>query len=233
MNIVMLRLSRQHCRPACVEIGFFASSSVAIFLLLLLLSSPSRADLVLTAPNLSATQGSSGSFDLVITDTDPVGSAPLKIAGFGIEFEVSGAGVQFTDTTTGTAPPYLYVGNSFDDINGFTMDATVVPYPKSHLIVSDLANDVPLFQIVNPGDTFGVTHVSFSVDGGATPGLRNLTFDRVNLITTFSDPNGVLIPVTSIDGSIAVSAVPEPTSALLALTVAPLIMWRRRGDGGR
>src|SRR5262245_8607334 len=71
-----------------------------------------RADgLVLSAPNLTAASGSSGSFDVLLTNTNPAGGASYEVAVDAFQLGLSGpAGVTFTDVSINTlSAPYIYV----------------------------------------------------------------------------------------------------------------------------
>ena len=98
--------------------------------------------------------GSSGSFDVQLIDTDPVGTAGFSVSLDSIELAVSGpSGVAFTDVTINTIVPYIY-----------TVSATTLPgsdplnfgitFPNTGFTVADADGASPFFQTVNPGDTF-------------------------------------------------------------------------------
>src|SRR5262249_7488457 len=73
------------------------------------IAAPGRADgLVIPAPEITAAPGSSGAFLVLLTDTDPAGSTPYKVAGDSFELTLNGpAGISFTDVTTATeVAPY-------------------------------------------------------------------------------------------------------------------------------
>ena len=68
----------------------------------LVIAGASRADLVIQAPTIEASQGESGSFDLVIYSiggTYQVADDPIELALTGL------AGVKFTDVTIATTIP--------------------------------------------------------------------------------------------------------------------------------
>lgn len=169
---------------------------------------------------------SSGSFDVVIRDT--AGSPAFNLAAFAVQLGLDGSGVHFTDTNTSTAPTYLYTWNSFDDINGFTIDPTGRPYPKSDFVVSDLANGPIAFQTINPGDLFGLVHVLYSVDSNAQAWRQNLTIENIGVGTSLADEIGNGVPFATLDGTFTVTSVPEVSAGLMVLLVAGLaIVWRR------
>jgi hypothetical protein len=94
---------------------------------------------------------------------------------------------------------------------------------------SDSEFAAPGFRTVNPGDVFGLAHVSYSVSATTSNGLDRLAFLNVSL----TELNGNDIPVTIANGSIRVGpAIPEP-SALIQGGTAILIGlgalgWRLR-----
>lgn len=199
---------------------------------------PGRADgLVIQAPDIPATPGSSGSFDVLLIND---GSSSQDIAGDSLVMTLSGSAgssIQFTDATIGTlAAPYIFT-YSLDNDMGFPLYTN--PLPDVVLMTSDSGDPMsgyPGFTTVNPGDTFGLANVSYTVSPGATLGSTDaITFDLTNNATSLSDPNLGGIAFTAVNGSINV--VPEPTTLTLG-TIAALMGlrafgWRRRVDRQR
>src|SRR5271157_634102 len=66
--------------------------------------------LVIQAPNLSVTPGSSGTFDVLLLNTNSSGGDSFNVAGDTIQLSLTGPlNVAFTDATIGTtAAPYIY-----------------------------------------------------------------------------------------------------------------------------
>jgi hypothetical protein len=202
---------------------------------------PTRADLVISAPNLSASPGDvADTFDLVLTDTDPAGTAAYHIQSFSIVLSLQGAaGVGFTDVTTATGPmsPYIF-SPSFDDQNGLMLsDITPGTITLSFTAGDSQGGTTAAYQTVGPGQIFGLAHVTFAVDATAATGARALHFDPTG--TNLSDENGNLITMSltpSQDGSITVATgggtvvTPEPSTLVTALTGvgAVLIAFLRR-----
>jgi hypothetical protein len=186
---------------------------------------PARASVGLTfeAPTLQAAQGSTGSFDVLISDN---AGASFDLAAESVELGISGSGVEFTDTTINTVTPYVF-SPSFDVDNGFSLDATGDPYPKNDFITSDLS-DALAGIVINDGDTFGIVNVSYSVDPDAALGDRTLTIESIGAGTSTSDQFGNAVPFDTVDGVLTVVPVPEPASFTLAVLAAPLLMRRRR-----
>jgi hypothetical protein len=190
------------------------------------------AGLVFVAPSFQAAQGSSGSFDLLLDDA---AVASLHLAGESVRLGVGGSGVQFTDTTAATTvEPYLFP-DSFDVDNGFTLDASGVPYPKTDVTTSDLSNIPASFIVMNPGASLGVVHVSYTIDPDATLGRHALTFEDLGGGTSTSDENGVAVPFSVGNGTLTITAaVPEPATLDGVGAVAIVLCSRsRRGHQRR
>jgi hypothetical protein len=182
---------------------------------LLLSAQSARADLVLEAPTFNATPGSSGKFDLLITNN---GSTPVELAADGIELGVP-AGIHFTAADITTATPYVFP-SSFDDINGFTL--SLDPFPTTDFTVSDVDNAPSSSVTINPGDTFGIADISYTIDPTAAPGNYELSFEHIPPATSLSDAAGHAIPFTTSNGSINVIAatpVPLPSPLGIGLTL--------------
>jgi hypothetical protein len=187
---------------------------------------PCRADgLVIEAPDLTVTPGSSGSFDVLLVNTNAAGGASYNVAADSLGLALTGPpGITFTDASINTVGPYIYVTSGTTVGGGpFSFDS----FPNTMFTASDAEFASPGYRTVNPGDTFGLAHVSFAVSAGFI-GTDTITLDSST--TSLSDPNGNGIPVTLMNGSI--SAIPEP-SALIQAATAVLIglgafWWRRR-----
>ena len=171
------------------------------------------AGLVIEAPNLTVAPGSSGSFDVLLVDTDPSGSPGYSVSGDSLELTLTGApGIAFTNVTINTIVPYIY-----------TVSATTLPgsdplnfgitFPNTGFTVADSDGADPFFQTVNPGDSFGLAHVSYTV----SPTFSGTdTISSLGMGTSLSDINGNSIPFTSMDGSM--SPTPEPSTLIEAAT---------------
>ena len=191
-------------------------------------ASPCRAaGLVIEAPTLtSVAPGSSGSFDVLLIDTDPTGTAGYNVSGNSLELTLSGpAGFTFTDATVNTSVPYIYVQST--DVNlGVPFSSNT--FPNTDFVGGDAEFASPFFRTVNPGDIFGLVHVSYTVAPTAF-GTATITIANLNVDTSLSDINGSLIPFTAVNGSI--STVPEPATWIQGATAALIGVggfWRRR-----
>jgi hypothetical protein len=189
-----------------------------------------RADgLVMEAPNLIAAPGSSGSFDVLLVNTNPAGGASFDVAADSLGLSLSGLlSVTFTDVSINTvAAPYIYVTSGTTVPGGppLSLDA----FPNTQFTAADSEFAAPGFRVVNPGDTFGLAHVSFAISPTTLFGRDTIAF--VTTATLLSDQNGNTIPFSLVNGSISV--VPEPAALTEAATAAlmglGLFWWRRRG----
>jgi len=193
---------------------------------------------------ISASPGDVGdSFDVVLTNNGP---DPISVAAFAFEVTVADPDVTLVGATYSTALPYIFDGDSFDQINAALIESFCsCSYPLSipnvdttnqTLVGSDVTNDDAGITIAS-GESFGLGHVLFDVAPGAAPGPFDLTFTGnfsgvVGDSNNMSDPLGNLISVDDYsEGSISVSSVPEPSSLSLslgALTVAVFLSRRHR-----
>lgn len=188
------------------------------------------AGLVIEAPTLtSVAPGSSGSFDVLLIDTDPSGSPGYNVAGDSLELTLSGsAGFSFTNVTINTSVPYIY-SVSATTLPGSNPLNFGITFPNTDFAVADSDGASPFFQTVNPGDVFGLANVSYAVDSTAS-GTDTIMIASLNVGTSLSDINGNLILFTAVNGSI--STIPEPTTLIPAATAIliglGLISRRRR-----
>jgi hypothetical protein len=102
-------------------------------------------------------------------------------------------------------------------------------FPNTSFTASDTEFASPGFRVLNPGDTFGLANVSFTVSPTAELNQTDaITF--VSSTTSLSDQNGSAIPFTTTNGTL--STVPEPSALIEAATAtlfgAGWFWWRRR-----
>jgi hypothetical protein len=188
---------------------------------------PCRAGgLVIEVPTLVVAPGSSGSFDVLLIDTDPSGSLGYNVAGDSVELTLSGApGFTFTGATINTVAPYIYV-QSADANTGQPLSYNT--FPTNDFVASDAEFASPYYRTVNPGDVFGLANVSYAVAPTAS-GTDTITIANLNVDTSLSDINGNLIPFTAVNGSLA--TIPEPSSLVQAATAVLIglgTVWLRR-----
>jgi hypothetical protein len=178
---------------------------------------PCRADLVISAPNFGALSGSSGTFDILLSDN----GGSFNLSGFSLELSVSPPpGVSFTAVDTTTATPYIFGALQ---VPPFSFDI----FPNTQFTASDSDFTAPFFVTVNPGDVYGLAHVSYSVDPGAAEGPRSLAFQDLGGGTSLSDDIGNPIAFDVANGS--ANVVPEPASVtLVGIGAASVLLLRRR-----
>ncbi len=196
------------------------------------LAAPCRAGgLVIELPTLTnVAPGSSGSFDVLLRDTDPAGSPGYNVAEDNFELTLTGAaGFTFTNATINTSAAYIYV-ESTDAASGLPLSTST--FPNTDFIASDLENAPPnYYRTLNPGDVFGLANVSYTVASDAS-GTDALTIANVGIATTLTDINGNNIPFTVMNGAISTFAVPEPSALIQAATGLLIVLgaagWRRQ-----
>ena len=194
------------------------------------LAAPCRAGgLVIELPTLTGVApGSSGSFDVLLMDTDPVGTPGYNVAEDNFELTLTGAaGFTFTNATVNTSVTYIYV-QSTDAAFGLPLSTST--FPNTDFIASDTENAPPnYYRTVNPGDVFGLANVSYTVASNAS-GSAALTIANIGIATTLTEINGNYIPFTVMNGSL--STVPEPSTLMQAATglliAAGAARWRHR-----
>jgi hypothetical protein len=238
----------RRCRAvAAGRFGITARSRLAvaltlgIFAALGLANSCRAAGLVISAPAITASAGSSGSFLVLITDTDPAGSTPYNVAGDSFELTLTGpASIMFTGATTATdvSPfntPYIYAHSIDNDYSIPLYTAPTIPFPTTDFMAADSYDFgySPGYTMLNPGDVYALGLVSYTISPTATPGSVD-TIGFVAATTGLTDnnlpPNP--IPSTTMNGSIMIaSSVPEPSTwamAMIAIGLGPLVFGSRR-----
>jgi hypothetical protein len=189
------------------------------------------AGLVFEAPNLTAAAGSSGSFDVLLVNTNPAGGISYDIAADSFQLSLLGpVTITFTDVSINTITPYIYVTSGTTEGGGpLSLDT----FPNAQFTASDSEFAAPGFRTVNPGETFGLAYVSYAVSPTSPLGRHTIALEGPD--TSLSDEAGNAIPFTMSDGSINVVAavIPEPSALTEAATAALIglasFWWRWRG----
>ena len=193
----------------------------------------SAGGLVIEAPNLTATPGSSGSFDLLLVNTNPIGGTSYDVSSDQFVLSLSGPlGITFTGVSIATDPvaaPYIFVSSGTTQPGGPPLSTDTFPNTQFTGIDPEFAS--PGFRTVNPGDTFGLAHVSYAVSSSTPNGIDTITIaPSPDSLLTMLDGTSISFGITN--GSIAVGTViPEPwalTQAATAVLIGLGLVWRRR-----
>ena len=164
----------------------------------------SRAGLLIELPTISVTPGTLGEFDVLVFNNNPMGGGSYNVAGFSLELSLAGpAGVMFTgvDIAT-TAAPYLFHLSGTDVPMPGSSPLSYDLFPTTTFMASDAEFAAPYFNVIAPGETYGLAHVYYVAD--ATAGSGDLQW-IVGPGTSFSDINGN-------------NVIPEPSSWVLLLS---------------
>src|SRR5271157_5005702 len=168
----------------------------------------SAGGLVVEAPNLTATSGSSGSFDLLLVNTNAIGGTSYDVSSDQFVLSLSGPlGITFTAVSIATDPvaaPYIFVSSGTTQPGGLPLSIDTFPNTQFTGIDAEFAS--PGYRTVTPGETFGLAHVSYAVSSSTPNGIDTITIEPSPLsLLTMVDGNPISFGITN--GSIAVSTV--------------------------
>ena len=139
----------------------------------------SAGGLVIEAPNLTATPGSSGSFDLLLVNTNPTGGTSYDVSSDQFVLSVSGPlGITFTGVSIATDPvaaPYIFVSSGTTQPGGPPLSTDT--FPNTTFTGADAEFASPYYRTVNPGQTFGLAHVSYAVSSSTPKGTDTITIE--------------------------------------------------------
>ena len=186
--------------------------------------------LVIEALSSSALPGGSGSFDIVLMNTNSSGGTSYDVASNTLDVSLSGpATVSITDVNMDTSAPYIFV-ESLDQNHGLPL-ATINTPPTGFTSSDsgDVVNGYPGFQVVAPGQTYGLAHVEYTVSPMSVIGADTIAINSINVGTSLADPNGNLLPFTAVYGTLSI--IPEPSTLIQGATAVLLGLgvfgWRR------
>jgi hypothetical protein len=197
-------------------------------------ASPSaRGGVIISSETVFAAPGSSGFVQISLTNDF---STSQTLSAFSIDLSLSGADVVFTGVDALTSSSYVFNGIGLGTLS-------FDPFPTTSFIASDVVILPPGFATLAAGQTYGLARIGFDVSGGASAGLRPITF-TIGSATEFLDEFGA--PYASSDlsftnGGVNVqgftTTVPEPASAAIflinigcALFASRMVSRRRRGE---
>jgi hypothetical protein len=188
------------------------------------LAPAAHADLVFSTTPTSALPGGTGTFEILLTDTDGAGSSAYDVGLVNFDLKAdSTSGIQFTAADTNTTTPYIFYGNSGDITNGFPLSSD--SFPTTEVDGGD--NTIGSPTTMNPGDVYGLANITYTVSPGAALGPAALTFEDVGGGTVAEQSDETALPSAAMNSTITVgpanAAVPEASSlALLSLALLPL-----------
>jgi hypothetical protein len=199
---------------------------VVLAIAVLLLSVPAKADIVLSLESVTGAPGSTGTFDVLLTNTGP---SSQNIAAFNFELTTADTNITFTDVTTATTTATYIFPSSF-----FGPDITTIAGGQT-VEAGDVDATFNGTDVAS-GATYGIGNVSYSINPGASNGeiaeVDFAAFTDTSLVDSqfnnvgFSSESGTITVQTSS------TTVPEPSTALplagAMLVAASLIRWRRR-----
>ena len=208
------------------RVGLLVPAALAA---LLLFSAPAQADFIFSLePGITAAAGSTGNFfDVLLTNT---GGSAVTVGGFSFGITTADTDITFTNADTSTTAPYVFTGDSFDDMNGFTLYTNSLP--GQTVEAADFSNSGS-GESVGAGATVGVGRIMFDIANGATPGPFAVTFEN-SPTTSLSDNNGGNLDFTATPGTITITSgttVPEPAQGglmICALAGFAILVQRRR-----
>ena len=203
--------------------SLFASSTVGLLLGVMVVgvvigAPPAHAATIVSVGNVLASSPSTADvIEVLLTNTGPTS---INIDSFTFGIMVSDAHITFTGATINTTTdPYIFSGASLFGPNIDTTSGAL------HLVASDLRTTS--FTTVGSGVTLGLGHVLFDVSAAAA-GVIPVTL--VANETSLANAAGGVPIDTLTNGSITIpgSAVPEPSTLVLALLALPAFLAVRR-----
>jgi hypothetical protein len=214
---ITVRLQPRTRRSAVRRLIFLFASGLT-----LLFAPAARASLIFSVNDVTAVAGSTGNTTLEVSLTNSGAVATPAIAAFQFQLSVSAAaGVTFTDADIATANNAYIFGT-----NTLTPPLSFDSFPNTSFTASDIYALPASGVSIGAGQTVGLGRVTFDVAPSAS-GVVPITIVP-DFTDSVLDPNGDPISLTYqfVNGSISVSAVPEPSSLLLALLGFPIAYLR-------
>ena len=168
---------------------------------------------------------------MLLVNTNASGGLSYAVSADSLELMLSGpAGIAFTDVTINTIVPYIYTVSATTLPGSDPLDLGIT-FPNAGFTVGDADGGSPYSQTVNPGEAYGLANVSYTVSS-IFSGSDTITIAGLNGGTSLSDIDGTAIPFTAMNGSITMSAIPEPSTLIQGATTVLIglvgVAWRRR-----
>jgi hypothetical protein len=178
---------------------------------------PASGEVILGINSVFANPGSAGVIEVDVQNT---GAAGIVIGGFNFEIGAD-SDIDFTGAGFSTSAPYIFAGDSFDQVNSLPLNISTGP-SLSAFDISNSGNG----DILGAGQTAGLALVTFNVSPTAALGPITVSFFTDPSDTSLSDQNGDDILIDSfVNGTIDV--IPEPSgAALLLAALIGLGAWR-------
>jgi hypothetical protein len=198
--------------------------------LLALGTSTARAGtLDIVVESTSALPGTAGQFDVLLVNNS---ASAVTVAGFSVDVLLTDTTfVTFTAIDNLTVAPYIFsITGSFD--GGFVGQTLL-----EEVAGNDLAATAG--QVVNPGETWGLAHISYMVDSSAPLGTAvSMVLEEFpqnsSLIpggTSLTDAAGAQILFSGLGSNgtitVGVPTIPEPTSVTLLATSGVIFLAGR------
>ena len=194
---------------------------LSLFLNLGLETAASASGLLISIDGLTQSSGS-GSFELVLTNTEDPGGTTFGIAGFSFELNGGGSGLLVTsaDYPTGT-PAYIFEGTGQSSLDP-TIPLSTDTFPTADVSGADVYFGLSgLSAPVAPGDALALALITFTSPDPIT--INDLVAMIDTRSTVLSDEN-----FRPIGYSLPVTAVPEPSSLAMVVLAGTLLTGLRR-----
>ncbi|MGA3241763.1 MAG: hypothetical protein ABSG03_36340 [Bryobacteraceae bacterium] len=180
------------------------------------ISMPASGEIIFGIDSAFSSPGSAGTLEVDVQNT---GGSSIVIGGFNFEIGAD-SDIDFTGAGFSTTAPYIFAGDSFDQINSLPLNISA----GSSLSAFDISNSGD-GDTLGAGQTAGLALVTFDVSPTAALGPVTVSFFTDPSDTSLSDQNGDDIPIDSfVNGTIDV--IPEPSGA--AMLLLGLGAWRLR-----
>jgi len=225
-------LNEQGCYFSAKSRGPRCGLGLLVSALLFFGAVPVRAgSLDIVVESTTAAPGTNGQFDILLENNS---ASAVTIGAFSVDVLLSSTtAVTFTAIDSGTTAPYI-----FSITGSFGFMPNLIPMEAA-------GNDIATVggQVVNPGDTWGLAHVSYAVDSAAALGtVVGLTLELSPVFlpppggTSLSDDQGSTVDFNPVNGTITIqsSIVPEPAAVtLLGISGVVLLMAARFARRGK